>query len=441
MKPSPHVLLITRYFPPLDSIATIRMYSWAKYLHQKGWEVSILTTSKHHQVVMPLTLETAHFNVCEVEYFDPISSLGFDKKQISNENQQPAFKKPFTRIKKWAKDLYRERMNERMPSRTDPWIFPALKELKKRKKAGAHYDYIISSYGPPSAHIVGHFAKKIFKTVWLADYRDLWIENHFYKGLWPFTLLERVVEKQVIKHADMITTVSAPLQTTLAKKFPKTPVHVIENGFDPSLMDQATTEFFSGKRKTFRIVYTGSLHRQKRNPAPLFQAIKELIHEGKITSEDIEVLFFTTSSANLSELIASYGMDGIVHDRGAISFSDAYSAQKSADCLLFLEAPDPAIDGILTGKLFEYLYAQSPILAVGIHANSAPGRLIENTGAGVVCGNTISKIKTDLLSLMQRSYKSARNEAEIMKYTREKQVDYLIQLLMKHRHVDSLEAV
>lgn len=156
------LLLVTRYFPPLDSIATMRMHSWAYYLKQLGYQLSILTTSKEHQVGVPLLLDTEGMDISEVSYFDPITALGGDQSKRTDSSER-----------KFLHRFYRTRMNERMPHRTDFWIWPAMRELKKRHAEGIRYDYVVSSYGPPSSHIVGRFAKKIFGCPWLADYRDL----------------------------------------------------------------------------------------------------------------------------------------------------------------------------------------------------------------------------------------------------------------------------
>jgi hypothetical protein len=43
---------------------------------------------------------------------------------------------------------------------------------------------------------------------------------------------------------------------------------------------------------------------------------------------------------------------------------------------------DARVEGILTGKLFEYLAAERPILGVGVNRDSAAARIIRETGAG-----------------------------------------------------------
>jgi hypothetical protein len=40
------LLIITYFFPPLNSIASLRLYSFAKYLTEFGLDVTVFTTPK-----------------------------------------------------------------------------------------------------------------------------------------------------------------------------------------------------------------------------------------------------------------------------------------------------------------------------------------------------------------------------------------------------------
>lgn len=427
------ILLITRYFPPLDGIATLRMYSWAKYLHHAGCDVSILTTTKKKQVCIPLEVDTSFCDVCEVDYFDPIVAVGFDKGHQQKKEQLCLPAKGFkAKLKQRLVRFYQERMNERMPNRSDPWIFPAIRELKKRQQKGLTYDVIISSYGPPSAHIVGAYAKKLFKGVWVADYRDLWLENDLYKGLWPFTWLERWIEQRWVRRANLITTVSQGLADVLKKKFYTTPVEIIENGFDSELIDTVPKDFFSGHKKKLRLVYTGSIFRGKRDPTPLFKAIQILLKEGKASIDTMEVLFFGSCMGDLQELIDKHQVASVVSYGGVLSQYDAYRAQKSADVLLFLEDPKPAVNGILTGKLFEYLYVGTPILGIGVTPQTAAGQLILDMKAGTVFGTEAAKIRDYLALALQnqdQALSKTIDKTKLARFSRKEQVNRLLQLL------------
>lgn len=424
------ILLITRYFPPLDSTATSRMYSWAKYLSRAGFDVSVLTTTKKSQVVEPLTSDVSCFNIYEIDYFDPITFMGLDKKSTLNKMTANNNNRG---IKKWLltklSGIYRQRMNERMPGRTDSWILPAIRKMKKHRKEGVVYNHIISSYGPPSSHIVGYFAKKIFNAQWTADYRDLWLENHIYIGLWPFTLLEKYIEKKIIARSNALVTVSNHLGSVLQSKFVNVPVSIVENGYDTDEIAGSHNNYFSGKENKFRIVYTGSIYREKRDPGPLFKAVRELVSSHRLGPNKLEILFWGSVPGDIEELIQKHQLSSIAAYKGTVSKQNSLNIQQSADALLFLEWNDPSVKDIFTAKLFEYLAMDKPIIATGITPADNAGRLIEMSGSGIVCGNDIETIKNAILGIMNHSFRLKKNWDLINKFSREAEVDRLIKCL------------
>src|SRR5438034_424404 len=97
---------------------------------------------------------------------------------------------------------------------------------RRRRHRGDHAQARRSS-GPYTAHLLAMQLKRdrIART-WIADFRDLWTANHLYRGLFPFTLRERQLERQCLHAADVITTVSQGLASELRARTSK-PVEVI----------------------------------------------------------------------------------------------------------------------------------------------------------------------------------------------------------------------
>jgi hypothetical protein len=69
-----------------------------------------------------------------------------------------------------------------------------------------------------------------------------------------------------------------------------------------------------------------------------------------------------------------------VHD--PVPYADALQLQASADVLLLLQWDDPADEGNVPGKVFEYLAVRRPILGLGPE-NGIPARLIRERAAGL----------------------------------------------------------
>ena len=449
---SKRILIISTYFPPQPSIASLRAYSFAKYWARMGNEVTVLTTKKIDMGKLSLDLPKAKdsFRVVEIPYVNIIYEGGKILKRLlrkKNDNHEHGVRiintngeminvnRSFLRLRRLISKLTATTgffTTARIPDVHDIWIWSAVKKGKALLKL-KRFDWVFSSYGPPASHLVGGILSRRYGSRWVADYRDLWIEGHIYRGMWPFTALERYLEKKYVgNYADIITTVSEPLADILRKKF-AAPVHVIENGYDEDDYEREFTPYFESTKK--RIVYTGAIYPGKRDPSPLFVALAAMAQESetlrKQISANLDVLFFGGQNDWLERLIEKYEVQLWVKHMGSVNRHDALRIQKGADLLLFLEWENGSVDGILTGKLFEYLAMRKPILGVGVSSKTSPGTLMEDAGVGMAVGNDVEKITSVLKRLLDtgRPFDIRPKEEVIGRFTRRKQAKRLLRLM------------
>ena len=137
------------------------------------------------------------------------------------------------------------------------------------------------------------------------------------------------------------------------------------------------------------------------------------------------MVFYGDATGDLQELITRYDVGSMARHGGRLGQQDTYAAQKSADLLLFLEHARPSVDGILTGKLFEYLYVDTPVLGVGITPESAPGRMIVRAGAGHVVGTSVEAVQDTLMTHMEGRADVRRDREFISGFSRRGQVERL----------------
>lgn len=406
------ILIISTFYPPHNSIASLRPYSFAKFFSEQGHQIEVLTTLKKDER-KPLDYPLDFATMIEPTLPDFFNQW---KKSYSEGGGAPAKDAAFSlkgALKKGVDYLRFERgiMNAcRMPDITDIWAVKALAEVKKRTP----YDVVLSSCGPYSTHLVAWRLKKAGRAkMWVADYRDTWSDNYIYPGIFPFNRIEHFLEKKMLKDADLITTISEPFACHLGKKHGRQKTYSIENGFDPDdLSGLSKAPYFPGDGK-LRIVHTGSIYLGKRDPTPLMQAIRRAASESPALMERLEVIFYGARNADLESKIREMGVERWVRFGGFIKREEALSAQRDADLLLFLPWSDASVEGVLTGKLFEYLYSGTPILSAGsCPLDSAEKRILELSAGQVVKGeealaqfllSSLSKKKIPKTDLSQES--------------------------------------
>lgn len=399
-----NILIVSHYFPPGNSIAALRPYSWAKYWSRMGHQVTVLTSRKLPKS-SDLQLDLSGFEIIEHAgrgWFD----TKVDGVKAQRDQRNPEAGHYLSRIKRKMVSAMLAKFAQwgvvttdaRMPNLHDIWRREAIDKVKDRE-----WGLVVSTYAPYANHLVVLSLKEVGKKFfWIADYRDLWVKNHLYTGLPVFGWFERRLEDQVNLQADLITTVSEALAEKIQRQWPEAKVAVVENGFDPEDLDQVSVDQKTADRLS--IVYTGSIYPGLRDPSPLFEAIKEIkAEQGAGCLQGLEISF-AGAGANLNDLIDGYQVSACVKNLGMLPRHVALQMQRDADALLFLESDRGDAAGVLTGKLFEYLASKRPIWAIGITKDSEAGRLIESSGCGVVFHKDVAAIKMALLQLLGPSY-------------------------------------
>jgi glycosyltransferase involved in cell wall biosynthesis len=243
-------------------------------------------------------------------------------------------------------------------------------------------DLILASSPPPTSLLVAHKLSRRFGIPWVAELRDLWVDHHYYNQPGWRKSIETRLERKVLSSAAGLVTVSEPLAESLRAKYGR-PTAVVLNGFDPGDYSPESAVTAAG-RDELRIVYTGATYPGKQDVSPLFAALGQL---GELSGK-VRVVFYGSYLNAVREKAAEYGVEHLVEVMAPIPYKESLEAQSGADVLLLLLWTDPRERGVYTGKLFEYIGARRPILAVG-GSDCVAAELIASRSAGVVINDPV----------------------------------------------------
>lgn len=269
------------------------------------------------------------------------------------------------------------------PDEAGTWIDVAY-QLAEKIVETEKIDLVFSTSYPVSSHVIASRLKKRFGIPWIADFRDLWTQNPYYNRIMVRKMVEKKLEVRTIARADALTTISDQLAYDLTSLHGKTTL-VIPNGFDPQEVNSVGEELSS----KFEIVYTGVLYQGKRDPTKLLNVLNKLIVEGKINRQDVLVQFYGEYQHWLKDLVNDLEMNDVVKINGRIPREDALKVQRRAQLLLLLTWDDPKENGVLTGKLFDYMAAKRPVISIGNCTGALPD-LLMRTGIGECVNNEIA---------------------------------------------------
>ncbi len=417
------ILIITYDWPPRNSIATHRPYSWAKYWSEQGFDITVLTATKKF-FDYPLDLNLPKIDgvkIIEADYksFLPIPKTS-EAHVVGSASLMKKIKHMISFVSGWEYDV-----RTRWTGVADQMI----------EKVGTDFNFVVSTYGPDSAHkIASKFKNANPNIFWAADYRDLWSLNTRANNSSLIKFFTKRSELQVVNSVDMFSTVSGELAGTQADLVKKQP-EVIFNGFDIDLDASLYGRPLNILNDCLNIVYTGRIYPGKRSPHTLLRAIEKLIDTNQVKKSNFSLNFYGVNTAVLQGEVCSFKYPEIIKHHGHVSRSLALQFQQSADLLLLLESGDIDSKGFLTGKIFEYIGAGRPIMSIGSGSDIALERVLTETNCGVCYGEDESLIMADLLACIRGKmpvwYKP--NIIAIQRYSRKHQAEQMMEKMLQHR--------
>jgi glycosyltransferase involved in cell wall biosynthesis len=360
LAPVRRLLVVSYFHPPSPGIAGTRWESMARHLRALGHEVTVLASDAWG--TRPDDREQGVVRVTDLRRSRALRSL-FARGDLRDG------------LGPWSVDRPPRKLGFVVPDGNVVTWLPALAVAARRLLAEHRYDCLVTSSPPESSHLLGLLLGRD-RPAWIADFRDGWT---FEPPREPARLaalrrLETGLEGRVVRAADVTVTVAEPVAADFERRFG---VHaeLVPNGWDPELDPNSAPP--APRHAVRTLVHTGTLSGTfGRDPEPLLRALAvvgaepgipplRLLHAGRLTAHDLDLLE------------RSGAADAFEH-AGTLDRSAALALQRSADALVLVTSRNTAE---LPGKLFEYLAAGRPIVALA--AGNEAARVVEETGTGV----------------------------------------------------------
>ena len=386
------VLIITYYWPPAGGSGVQRWLKFVKYLQEFGVEPVVYTVDKPNYPIIDASLENEipkNIKILKQPIWEPNSFLSLFKK---NKQESAGFLNPNPSF--FGKILQDVRANYFIPDARKFWVQPSVTFLEKYLIENK-IDAVITSGPPHSLHLIGLQLKQKTNIKWISDFRDPWTAIDYFHQL-PLTeksvKKHRELEQKVLQNSDAVLVVGKTMKENY-KKY-NSNIYVVTNGFDDGFLEENIH-----LDKKFSITHIGLMNAD-RNPKVLWKVLHEICKENKDFKQDLEIKLIGKLANEVDESLAIFDTINI-QKISYLSHKEVRIHQQKSQILLLAINNVPSAKGILTGKIFEYLQAKRPILAIG-PTNGDAAEIIKNTNAGFIVDFVDEiKLKSVILDLYQ----------------------------------------
>jgi glycosyltransferase involved in cell wall biosynthesis len=377
------VLLVTMYFPPAGGGGVQRPLKLAQYLPALGIETHVLAPDDPKWVHRDpgLRVPTQAW-VHRARYLGPRA-----RKPAEELRAAEGLDRALVQAQVTARRLL-------LPDASVMWNLTAIPAaIRIARREGI--DAVITTSPPASVHFVGAAVRRATGARWIADLRDPIVANQHRRDDTAAARARQAANEQVARlvarRADAVTCVSEAIANEVRGLKARGTVRVVANGCD--FDDFAGLEYTPADR--FRITHTGSFF-GRRDPRPFLQAF----HDADLDAVARFVGDFRSSDQEWAQALDLGDRLQLVE---YLPRGESLRLQRDSEALLLL-VPDAGGrgKGVLSGKVFEYIAAGRPILAV-VPPDGAAAQLIRETGSGVVAPpDDVEAIKSALVELHAR---------------------------------------
>jgi len=393
--PIRNVLFLVSDFAPLTSVGRIRTQKLCKFLPAAGWRTSVLTfepppgTLTDPDLLAEIPPGTKVYRVpCPQPVEAPVRlasrlvrRIRSGRAQVTGtgaEDVAPGDSGPpdagggwFDRVSRWVDGTKRWLTRSLMiPDEGVTGVGAmarAAADLIRRQRI----EVVVASVPGFSPWLAAVLAGRRTGVPVVVDYRDLWHGDVLRTWIGPLrTRLELALERWALSQSTAVVTVSDG-KTRYVRGLDPRPDRrsytTIYNGFDEDDLLGVEPTRPAGDDGRLLMLYAGRLYKHRRAD-PLLESIGRLASNGVVRRDKLRVRLFglieQQQRERIARVVSHYGLEDVVDVAGYVTRRDSLAAQLGADALILIVDPGETSDGVLPGKITEYIGLGRFVLAV-----------------------------------------------------------------------------
>lgn len=385
---SRRLLLLCYFYPPLAGGGVHRVLGFTRWLPEYGWDCTVVCAGREDYWMRDENLESRIPPATEVIRLPGGSVLaawlGLGRsvaRAVRGSHDSPAGRRSGF-------------VSSGLRSHSDwllvrdscaGWVRRAGRAAAARIARG-DVSAVLSSSPPDSVHLVALALARRSALPWVADFRDAWVGLHHRRPRTAWNAARhRALERRVLAGADLVLAASRTHADDLERSREAQPRRVVHlpDGYEPDVKAPGAgpePETPVPGHEHFTLVFTGTLALMP-DAEVFLEALHEVLARRPEARRRIRARLAGPFEASYQDRAEALGLRGIVEFCGPLAHRQARALQRAADVLLLWKRG--GCRGMVPGKVYEYLDAGRPILAL-LEDGDEAARLVRRAGAACV---------------------------------------------------------
>lgn len=324
--------------------------------------------------------------------------------------------------------LERHGWNVTVAHAPEPYFLGAPTALGRCIRLGRqnNVDVILSINNPFHLHVLGYFTSRALRKPWLAELRDPIATHPDRDPRSPITWAAKAVEHLVVHRADRIVWFDGiQLADDYFEKYDMSSERIIKLppiGYEKEKFDAADAD----THDDFTITYAGSFYEGWIEPYTFLTGLGKYID--RTGDQRLRIQFYGDWSSMYRDAASKAGVVDYLETNEFIPHEEIISVLKGSDLLLYIGGSDPGNRRNLPSKLWDYVGARRPILAV-VDPTFRVAEFVREHNLGLVADATDSDSVANTLAKFRDEYTFDPNPDVFERYTRERSTKRIAELL------------
>jgi hypothetical protein len=345
--------MLIPFFPPMGGGGVHRPLSFVRHLPEHGWRVTVVTPAGDAYWIRDESLLGTIPRECRVIRTRTWSGQAW----LARARRGGA---PGSRSSRRFGVARRMASVALLPDSYLGWVPFAARAALEVARTDA-VDVVFSTSPPESTHLAARAVHRRTRLPWVADFRDPWMNLHLLDApsRWH-ARVHRRMEESVCASAHVLVTTRWH-EARLRDDYPGARVTRLPNGYEGE--EIARLDAGRPPGRPLRVVHAGMLT-QQRSAAPFLEALARVLAAEPALRGEVTVEFIGPREDENERAAQRLHLGDVVAFRDPLRHADALRAQAAAHVLLLIKHADARYDGLVPGKLYEYIGLCRPILAL-----------------------------------------------------------------------------